>query len=272
VIAVTSGKGGVGKTNIVANLGFALSRTGQRVMIWDADLGLGNLDILLGVTPRYNLSHVLSGEKRIEEITVAVPGAMTILPASSGIQELTRLSEAQRALILAEMRRLLAAYDVLLIDTGAGISSNVIYCNTMARAILVVVTPEPTAITDAYALMKVLSLRHGVSHFWLAVNMAKSVQEAEEVYRQLQLVTGRFLRLRLTHVGAVLADEHIPRSVRKQKIVTDLFPAARASRDFAALAAKVMAMPSSDPERLPRVSAEAGGHMPGGAATPAEDR
>jgi flagellar biosynthesis protein FlhG len=272
VIAVTSGKGGVGKTNIVANLGFALSRSGQRVMIWDADLGLGNMDILLGVTPRYNLSHVLSGEKRMREITVAGPGEMTILPASSGVQELTRLSDTQKGCILSEMNGLLTSFDVMLIDTGAGISSNVIYCNTMAREILVVVTPEPTAITDAYALMKVLSLRHGVKHFWLLVNMVKSGSEADEVFRQLQLVTGRFLDIRLTHMGAILADDHIPRSVRKQRIVADLFPAARASRDFTLLAETVLSIRNIRPDPPALLPVETSGNPPRGSVTPLEER
>jgi flagellar biosynthesis protein FlhG len=244
VIAVTSGKGGVGKTNIVANLGFALSRGGQRVLIWDADLGLGNLDILLGVAPRWNLSHVLSGEKAIDEIMVEGPGRMTILPASSGIQELTRLSESQKERIFAELSQLLESIDVLLIDTGAGISSNVLYFNTLAREILVVVTPEPTSITDAYALMKILSLRHGIRHFGLLVNMARDEAEAEEVFRQLALVTGRFLQMSLSFSGTILSDESIPRSVRRQKVAGELFPNGRSSRGFMQLAQRLLAKPT----------------------------
>ena len=149
VIAITSGKGGVGKTNIVANLGFALSQMGKRVLILDADLGLGNIDVLLGLTPKYNLSHVVMGEKVIPEIVIEGPMKLKILPASSGIQELTQLTEDQRTRILAELKLFLDPIDILLIDTAAGISSNVMYFNTAAQQILVVVTPEPTSMTDA---------------------------------------------------------------------------------------------------------------------------
>lgn len=239
VIAVTSGKGGVGKTSIVANLGFALSRLGKRVVILDADLGLGNLDVLLGLAPKYNLSHVLTGQKSIEEVMVEGPGRIRILPASSGIQELTRLTRDQKIEILTQLDRLSAAADILLIDTGAGISSNVMYFNAAAQEILVTVAPEPTSITDAYALMKVLSLRHAVKHFQLIVNLAATVQEADEVFRQLSLVAGRFLDISIEYLGYVLFDEHVTKCVRQQKIVSELYPGTHASRSFSHLARKL---------------------------------
>jgi flagellar biosynthesis protein FlhG len=160
IIAITSGKGGVGKTSIVANLGYAFGQLGKKVLILDADLGLGNLDILLGLAPKYNLSHVITGEKNITEITLEGPGNIKILPASSGIQELTLLTTKQRDHILAELDLLIEPVDILLIDTAAGISSNVMHFNAAAQEIIVVVAPEPTSITDAYALMKVLSLNY----------------------------------------------------------------------------------------------------------------
>jgi len=173
VIAITSGKGGVGKTNIVANLGYALCKAGKRVLIFDADLGLGNLDVLLGLTPRYNLSHVLEGQKRLSDIVISGPGQLKILPASSGIQELTRLTHSQKMNLYTDLNVLLADYDIVLIDTAAGISSNVLYFNASANEIMVVVTPEPTSITDAYALMKILSVKYQEKHFRLLVNLAK---------------------------------------------------------------------------------------------------
>lgn len=239
VIAVTSGKGGVGKTNIIANLGFILSRLGKKVLIFDADLGLGNLDILLGLTPKYNFSHVITGEKALREIILEGPGQMKILPAASGIQELTRLSREQTVEILTELDVLVNSIDMLLIDTAAGISSNVMYFNSIAREILVVVSPEPTAITDAYALMKVLSKKYSVKRFKLMVNMARETQEAQEVYRQLNLVSDRFLDITIEYMGHVLQDENVTRCVKFQKLVSEIYPETKASRCLDVIARKI---------------------------------
>ena len=239
VISITSGKGGVGKTNIVANLGYALSQLGKRVLILDADLGLANLDVLLGITPKYNFSHVIMGSKTIKGITVKGPGNIDILPASSGIQELTNLSKEQGIRFLNELDGLLSSYDFFLIDTAAGISSNVMYFNTTAREVLVVVSPEPTSITDAYAMMKVLSLKYSQKDFKLVVNLSSSSEEANEVFRQLSLVADRFLDISIEYVGYVLYDKNISKSVRCQKIVSELFPDTDASRCFINLAKKI---------------------------------
>lgn len=238
VIAITSGKGGVGKTNIVANLGYALSKAGQRVLIFDADLGLGNLDVLLGLTPRYNFSHVIEGKKRLSEIIVDGPGNLKILPASSGIQKLTKLTLPQKMAIFNELNVLLLGYDIVLIDTAAGISSNVLFFNASADEIMVVVTPEPTAITDAYALIKVLSVKYQEKNFRLLVNLAKNREEADDVSRQLCLVADRFLDVSIDHFGSVLADDKVKAGVRRQKIVSEMAPMSRASRNFAELAHK----------------------------------
>ena len=239
VIAITSGKGGVGKTNIVANLGFSLGKFGKKVLILDADLGLGNLDILLGLSPRFNLSHVLSGEKNIGEIIVNGPGTLKILPASSGIQELTLLSESQRFTLSKELDKVVNFFDIILIDTAAGISSNVLYFNLSAQEIMVVVTPEPTSITDAYALMKVLSLRYREKNFKLIINSVTNSHEAGEVHRQLNLVTSKFLNISVEYFGYVLMDKNIKKCVRKQKVVCEWAPYTPASIDFAVLAEKI---------------------------------
>jgi flagellar biosynthesis protein FlhG len=239
MIAITSGKGGVGKTNIVANLGYALSRLGKNTMILDADLGLGNLDVLLGITPRYNLSHVIAGEKTIHDVTVLGPGNVKIIPASSGIQELTELSKRQRLQILNELNLLTDSVEILLVDTAAGISANVTYFNTTAQEIIVVVSPEPTSITDAYALMKVLSLKYSAKYFKLLVNLAPSMQEAYEIFRQLNLVTDRFLDISIEYFGHILFDDKVPKCVKRQKIVSEVYPDTKASRCFAALAKKL---------------------------------
>ena len=238
VVAITSGKGGVGKTNIVANLGYALGKLGKCVLIFDADLGLGNLDVLLGLTPRYNLSHVIDGTKRLPEIIVNGPGNLKILPASSGIQEMTNLTFNQKAEIFKELNALLSKFDIVLIDTAAGISSNVLFFNASADEIMVVVTPEPTSITDAYALMKVLSVKYREKHFRLLVNLAKSTREASDVSRQLCLVADRFLDVSIEYFGSVLMDENVKSGVRKQKVISEMAPMAQASRNFAELAHK----------------------------------
>jgi len=249
VIAITSGKGGVGKTSIVANLGYSFTRMGKKVLILDADLGLGNLDVLLGLAPKYNLSHVIMDEKRIEDILIEGPGKMKILPASSGIQELTNLTRKQKINILTQLDQLIDSVDVLLIDTAAGISSNVMDFNATAQDIVVVVSPEPTSITDAYALVKVLSLKYSEKVCKLLVNRTTRPEEGREVFRQLHLVTDRFLDINIEYLGCILDDEKVTRGVKSQKIVCELFPDTQASRCFRDLARKISAMP---PVNLPK--------------------
>jgi len=239
VIAVTSGKGGVGKTNVVANLALALAQGGKRVLVLDADLGLANLDVLLGLVPSYTLEHVLAGDKRLDEIAVSGPGGVRILPASSGIHDLTALTPDQQRLLQEAFDRMAQEADVLLIDTGAGISSNVLFFAVAAQEIMVVASPEPTSITDAYALMKVLSSRFSEKRFRLLVNMARSPQEGHEVYRKIGLVADRFLNISIDYVGAIPADDYVPMAVRRQRAVLDLFPQAPASEAFERLAGAV---------------------------------
>jgi flagellar biosynthesis protein FlhG len=220
-----------------------LSRLGKKVMIFDADLGLGNLDILLGLSPKYNFSHVVLGEKSLSEIIVDGPCNIKILPASSGVQGMANLSKAQTADLLSELYAVIDPIDILLIDTAAGISSNVMYFNAIAQEVLVVVSPEPTSITDAYALMKILSIRYGVKQFKLLVNMVSDIQEAQEVYRQLKLVAERFLDIVIEYIGHVNYDKNITRGVRQQKAVCDLYPDTQASRCFNSLAVKLCQLP-----------------------------
>ena len=239
VIAVTSGKGGVGKTCVVANLGYALTRLDKRVLLVDADIGLANLDVILGLSPRYNLQHVLSGEKSIGEVVITTPEGMKILPASSGIQELTELTKSQKLCLLSELESLSRNIDMILIDTSAGISSNVMYFNLAAHEILMVVSPEPTSITDAYAMMKVLCLKYEENHFNLLVNGAQSAEEAKEVYNHISLVGQRFHHLSIDYWGYILRDEHVVKAVRQQKALIELYPEAAASACIFALAHKV---------------------------------
>jgi flagellar biosynthesis protein FlhG len=165
VIAVTSGKGGVGKTNIVGNLAIAYQRMKKKALIFDADLGLANIDIIYGINPKHTIEEVISGEKELSQIIVKGPENVAIIPASSGVQELAHLSEGHKINLLNEFDILNSKFDILLIDTSAGISSNVTYFNMAAQERVVVVTPEPTSITDAYALIKVMFNKHGVKDF-----------------------------------------------------------------------------------------------------------
>jgi flagellar biosynthesis protein FlhG len=243
IISITSGKGGVGKTNIVANLGYQLSRAGQRVLILDADLGLGNLDILLGLAPRFNLSHVLSGEKTIRDIVVRGPGELSILPAASGIQELTQLSREQKMRLLSALDQILDSIDILLIDSAAGISPNVMDFSVSAQEIMVVVTPEPTSITDAYALMKVLSTRYAEKTCRLIVNQVSSEQEGREIFRQLNLVTQKFLAINMDYFGCIQQDENLVRCVKQQRIISQANPESVAAYGFRNLARRTKALP-----------------------------
>jgi flagellar biosynthesis protein FlhG len=243
VIAVTSGKGGVGKTNVVANLAFALTKLRKKVLVLDANLGLANLDILLGLTPKYTIEHLFQGSKSLQEIVIEGPGGMNILPASSGVQQLTELSAEQKLAFLAEVDSLEDPVDVMLIDTAAGISANVLYFALAAQEIIVVTCPEPTAITDAYALMKVLAGEHDYRKFQLLVNSAATSQEAEMVFQKLNRATQQFLHFSIDLLGWIPYDVCVQKAVRQQKPVIASYPNAPASRAFLRLAMAICALP-----------------------------
>ncbi|MDD2366571.1 MAG: MinD/ParA family protein [Desulfuromonadaceae bacterium] len=240
VISVTSGKGGVGKSNVVSNLAIALSAQGKKVLLIDADLGLGNLDVLLGLSPVYNLNHVLNGEKSIVDILIDGPAGIKIIPAGSGVQELTSLGQHEKLKLLDELDMLEEQFDILIVDTEAGISENVTYFTVAAQEIFVVVTPEPTSITDAYALIKLLATRYSEHHFKVLVNMAKDSEDALEVFRKLANVAGRFLDISLDYLGCVIKDEKVIEAVKRQKAVTELFPDSEAAQCFTTIARRVI--------------------------------
>jgi flagellar biosynthesis protein FlhG len=236
VVAVTSGKGGVGKTNVTANLAVALAHLGRRVMVLDADLGLGNLDVLLGLAPSFSLADVLSGQRRLREVLVPGPAGITVLPAGSGFQNLTALSDHQIRELQSEMDELQEQTDILLIDTGAGIGRNVTSFATMAQDIIVVAAPEPTSLTDAYALMKVLSTQYGERRFRLLVSMTRSPTDGRDVYRKLSLVAERFLHISMDFLGSIPFDPRLAEAVCQQRPLVELYPQSKAAQAFLSLA------------------------------------
>jgi flagellar biosynthesis protein FlhG len=236
VMAITSGKGGVGKTNVVAGLAMALANVGQRVVVLDADFGLANLDILLGLTPTHTLEHVLRGEKLLEEILLDGPRGIKVIPASSGIQELTRLDAASELRLIQGLQRVAEHQDWLLIDTAAGIHDSVLKLLIAAQEIILVTTPEPTSLVDAYAMVKVVHLRDPKKPIWLLVNNAQSEAEAEETIEQLQAATLRFLGRELQVLGLIPSDPFILQSVREQRGVVDLYPRSPSALAFRTIA------------------------------------
>ncbi len=230
VLSVTSGKGGVGKTNIATNLACALVQEGKKVLVFDADLGLANIDILMGITPEYTIEHVIKGKKRLSDVIIDTPEGIHILPSSSGVEELTNLSLFQKKRLIEEFSLLNDIYDFIIIDTPAGISSNVIYFNLAASEIINVIEPDPTSFTDAYALMKVLSVRYGVEEFNIVVNCVDSEEQAEELFQKMSMVCERFLQIRLRYLGYIFKDKKLVQAVRNQRPVVVIYPYSKASR------------------------------------------
>lgn len=244
VLSVTSGKGGVGKTNIVASLAEAFRSMGQRVLIIDADLGLSNVDIIFGVHPEYHIGHVLDGDKTIAEVILTTETGIKILPAGSGVTELTNLSQGQKMNLLVELGGLEGSFDIVLIDTGAGISPNVLYFNAAADECMIIATREPTSITDAYAMMKVLNTQHGIRRFKLLINMVKESAEAKAVYLNLSNAAQKFLgNVVIEYMGFIPTDETLQRSVIKRRPVILDNPGAPSSQSIKKLARMIMTAP-----------------------------
>ena len=239
VIAVASGKGGVGKTNVAVNLSVALARLGHRVGLVDADFGLGNVDVLLGLTPERNIGALLSGEASLDELLVAGPAGVWILPASSGLRELTAFTMAQRAILADAFGRLRGRFDFMLIDTAAGISDTVIDTILLADRVLVVTSLEPSAIVDAYATVKVLTAASPATEIGIFVNRVRSAEDATVAFRQLEMAAIRFLRRSLKFYGFINEDVALRESVLIQRAVVEDAPQADATRSFRLLAARL---------------------------------
>jgi flagellar biosynthesis protein FlhG len=229
VISVTSGKGGVGKTALTTNIAITLAKMKQRVLIIDADLGLANIDVIFGLTPRFNLNHYFSGEQSLASIMVTGPSGIQILPAGSGIQQLTHLTAEQKLSFMNDLDELHDNFDYVLIDTEAGISENVSYFNVAAHDILVVTTPEPTSITDAYALMKLLSMKYHQKSFQLVVNKVEHADDGLDVYQKLTVVSNRYLDIAIDYLGCIPANNKMHEAIRRQRAMVDLYPALKTS-------------------------------------------
>ncbi|MEQ3692718.1 MAG: MinD/ParA family protein [Alcanivorax sp.] len=243
VIAVTGGKGGVGKSNVSVNLGIALSEMGRRVVILDADLGLANIDILLGISANRTIENVLQGECDLRDVMVRGPGGIRIVPASSGTQKLSQLNTMEHAGLIQAFSEIGDDIDVLIVDTAAGISDSVMSFVRASQEVLVVVTDEPTSITDAYAQIKLLNRDYGLFRFRVVANMVRSPQEGTALFSKLTKVTDRFLDVAMQYVGAVPMDEAVRRAVQRQKAVIEAYPRSKAAISFRALAKKVDSWP-----------------------------
>ncbi|MDH5255816.1 MAG: MinD/ParA family protein, partial [Gammaproteobacteria bacterium] len=229
VLAVTGGKGGVGKTNICANLAIAMCMLGRRVMLLDADLGLANVDVLLGLQPSNTLADVVSGERRLQDIIVTGPAGVRVIPGASGLAEMASLTPAQHAGIIHAFSELTEDLDALLIDTAAGISDGVLRFCSAANEVLVVVCDEPTSITDAYALIKVLSTEHNVTRFRIITNMTHQGGDGRSLFEKLLRVSDRFLQVTLDHAGSVPYDDRVWRAVQLQTPFVTAFPTSLAA-------------------------------------------
>lgn len=228
-LAVTSGKGGVGKTSLAANLACILSDMGNRVLLLDGDMGLANVDVLFGLSPERTIRDFLAGRCSLEEVLLRGPSGIGILPGGSGQLDLTHLSREQRLSLYSGINDFRYEHDLVLIDTAAGVSPNVLHFNAMAERLMVVVTPEPTSITDAYAMIKLMFMHYRRRDFWILVNAARSQAEAEETFCGLNRVVERFLRFSLTDLGWIPWDLAVANSVRSQKPFVHLYPEARAT-------------------------------------------
>ena len=246
VIAVTSGKGGVGKTNVSVNLSAALAAAGERVLLMDADLGLANVDVLLGLSPEFDLQHVINGEKSLDDVVIPGPAGFQLIPASSGVEHMAELTTLQQASLITAFSELKTPIDTLIVDTAAGISGSVVSFAKACQEVIVVVCDEPTSLTDAYALIKVMSTRHGVSQFQMLANMVKDENQGLLLYDKLLNTCDRFLNVGLGYLGAMPFDDQLRAAVKAQQPVVSAYPRSRAAKAMGRIAEKVKAWPAPE--------------------------
>jgi len=244
VVAVTGGKGGVGKTSVSLNTAIAIAQSGKSVLVLDADLGLANCDVMLGLRVEKNLSHVLSGECELDDILVEGPHGIKIVPATSGSIDMVELSPAQHAGLIRAFSEMRTPVDVFIVDTAAGISDMVLSFSRASQEVLVVVCDEPTSITDAYALIKVLNRDHDVSKFKVVANMVRTLKEGQDLFKKLSMVTDRFLDVTLELTSIIPFDDNLRKAVRRQRAIVDAFPRSPSAVAFKTLAAKINNWPT----------------------------
>jgi len=238
VIAVTGGKGGVGKTSVSANLAVSMASRGRDVMLVDADLGLANVDVVLGLRTRFHLGHVLQGACALEDAIVTGPHGLQVVPGASGYKRMANLTPAENAGIVRAFSDLYHQVEVLIVDTAAGLHDSVMTFSQAAQHVLVVVCDEPASITDAYALIKVLSREHGVQRFQILANQTRKSGEGPALFEKIKRVCDRFLNVTLEFAGSVPYDDYLRRAVQHQSAVVDTYPASISSMALKKLAAK----------------------------------
>ncbi|NKB31555.1 MAG: P-loop NTPase [Pseudomonadales bacterium] len=249
VIAVTGGKGGVGKINLSVNLSLALSELDKRVVLMDVDLGLANVDLLLGVKANKNISDVLTGECELQDILINATGGIKVIPASSGTQEMASMGPQEHAALINAFSSLDDEMDVLVIDTAAGISDTVISFVRASQEIILVVCDEPSSITDAYALIKILNRDYAIQRFRVVANMTRSDKEGRNIFNKLVHVTDRFLDVSLQFAGEIPFDDSVRKAVKKQKATLEAFPVCKSSMAYKKLARTVSEWPVMDQPR-----------------------
>jgi flagellar biosynthesis protein FlhG len=242
-VAVTGGKGGVGKTTIAINLAAALAARGRRTLLLDGDLGLANADVLLGLAPRHNLAHVLAGELTLDEVLIATDYGFQLIPAASGISQLAAMDGTGHLALVQAFSELRAEFDTLVVDTAPGIAPGVLRFSQASQEILIVVCDDPASITDAYALIKVLSREHGVRRFRIAANLVRSANDGRQLFATVNQVAGRFLDVILDYAGEVPYDALMRRAIREQRPVFNAYPASRSAQALKELAAEVDTWP-----------------------------
>jgi flagellar biosynthesis protein FlhG len=252
VIAVTGGKGGTGKSTVAVNLATALAQSGKRVLLFDGDLGLASVDVLLGLTPKCTVEQVLRGECSLEEILVTTPAGVQVIPGGSGVARLAALGAPEHAGLIRAVSALPRDFDVLVVDTAPGIAESVLHFSQAAQEVLVVLRDEPASLTDSYAMIKVLSREHAVRRFRILANMVGAGEQGGAVFRRLQRVADRYLDVQLDYVGDVPDDACMGKAVRAQRTVLEAFPGSQAARAFKKLAAAAdnWPMPPSPSGRL----------------------
>ena len=238
-IALVSGKGGVGKTSVAANLGYSLNQLGNNVLVVDADFGLGSLDVVLGISSRYDLSHVLSGEKELADIIATGPGDLHIVPAALGVEAFAQLSFKQREWLISSLALVKPRFEIVLIDTASGISSNVLHFAAMSQQVIIVLSPDPASTMSAYALIKALCSNYSCNQFAVMVNFVQYAHEARELFVRLKQIVAHLLPVTLKYSGYVLFDRKVTSAARLQRLVSELYPESEASRCFFSLARRI---------------------------------